>query len=513
MGSPLKELYSWMEWAIMPAHTSDHQSSEHYQQAEISTESDEDSTTVKQHSMKVTRVIDDGTNTFFWRTHSITVLVFMLGVFLYVALIEEPQNDINYNTKRGILACIAAFCLFGMTQTKDGPFTRPHPAFWRLVLCLSVVYELALVYLLFQSLDDARQLMKHFDPKLGVPLPEQSYAEDCRFYDPDPHPNGHFHNFWEKCDVFIWGHFFGWWAKMLMVRDYWLCNVISILFEVLEYSLEHQLPNFAECWWDHWILDALVCNGLGIWLGMKTLNYLNASTYHWRGLWSIHTYSGKLKRILKQFTPYSWTEFDWHPTESLSRWIFTIGLVAFFLMAELNCFYLKFVLWIPPPHFINFSRLVLLVPVGAVAIREAYQYLNDPNCDKLGQQAWIAIAMVVTEVLIVLKFDLPLVMKLPPVGVLIFWALFGMVLTLWTLWFFFVRPYRKHKRKQLMQAKRERQRKAYNNSSKFYSRQIREESSITERSKVSQHATNDATHPATNGRYSTRLRTRMANGH
>jgi hypothetical protein len=23
------------------------------------------------------------------------------------------------------------------------------------------------------------------------------------------------------------------------------------MFEILEYTLEHQLPNFSECWWDH----------------------------------------------------------------------------------------------------------------------------------------------------------------------------------------------------------------------------------------------------------------------
>jgi len=27
--------------------------------------------------------------------------------------------------------------------------------------------------------------------------------------------------------------------------------VISLMFEVMEYTLEHQLPNFSECWWDH----------------------------------------------------------------------------------------------------------------------------------------------------------------------------------------------------------------------------------------------------------------------
>ena len=45
---------------------------------------------------------------------------------------------------------ILTFVLFGVTHTPDGPFRRPHPAFWRLILCLSIVYELALVFLLFQ---------------------------------------------------------------------------------------------------------------------------------------------------------------------------------------------------------------------------------------------------------------------------------------------------------------------------------------------------------------------------
>lgn len=39
--------------------------------------------------------------------------------------------------------------------------------------------------------------------------------------------------------------------QTLILRDWWLCTVLSIMFEVLEYTLEHQLPNFSECWWDH----------------------------------------------------------------------------------------------------------------------------------------------------------------------------------------------------------------------------------------------------------------------
>ncbi len=35
------------------------------------------------------------------------------------------------------------------------------------------------------------------------------------------------------------------------MRDWFLLTVLSIGFELLEYTLEVHLPNFGECWWDH----------------------------------------------------------------------------------------------------------------------------------------------------------------------------------------------------------------------------------------------------------------------
>lgn len=79
----------------------------------------------------------------------------------------------------GVYAAIASFLAFSMIQFRDGPFIRPHPAFWRMVLGINLLYELALVFLLFQDLDSARTMMTLIDSNLGVPLPEKSYAEDC----------------------------------------------------------------------------------------------------------------------------------------------------------------------------------------------------------------------------------------------------------------------------------------------------------------------------------------------
>lgn len=62
---------------------------------------------------------------------------------------------------------------------------------------------------------------------------------------------------------------------------------------------------------------------------------------------------------------------------------FSVHVVCFispfqFLLAELNTFYLKFVLWMPPEHYLVLLRLVFFVNVGGVAMREIYDFMDDP---------------------------------------------------------------------------------------------------------------------------------------
>lgn len=381
---------------------------------------------------------DDGTMTYFWRRHTITVLAVFSCVLFYVAVLEPSRDDVQFNTKRGIFAGIMAFLCVSVTQTPDGPFRRPHPALWRLVLCLSIVYELFLIFLLFQTADQARLLLTHFDDTLGKPLPEKDYGGNCFLYDTAV-PDNPFHNIWDKIDCFVPCHFFGWWLKTLILRDYWLCTVLSIMFELLEYTLEHQLPNFSECWWDHWIMDALVCNGLGIWCGMLTVKYLSIKHYHWHGLWSIHSYTGKLRRLAAQFSPYMWMDFDWRPTLNFKRWIMMLNTIVFFSIAELNTFYLKFVLWLPPSHYINLLRLILFLFMGAVAMREQYQYIDDMSAAEPGRQSWIVASIIVSELLIVLKFGWDTVSQPLPRHVTIFWLVAIATLIVWTFYEFYVK--------------------------------------------------------------------------
>ena len=50
--------------------------------------------------------------------------------------------------------------------------------------------------------------------------------------------------------------------------------------------------------------------------------------YSWRGLRQIPTYSGKVKRAVQQFTPYSWTKFEWQATKNFKHFITVVLIVV-----------------------------------------------------------------------------------------------------------------------------------------------------------------------------------------
>ncbi|KAF9508315.1 hypothetical protein BS47DRAFT_1350499 [Hydnum rufescens UP504] len=238
--------------------------------------------------------------------------------------------------------------------------------------------------------------MAMLDPNLGVPLPEKSYAEACTF-----NPR----NLWSAIDIFCLAHALGWFGKALILRDYWFCWILSVAFELAEYSLAHHLANFAECWWDHWILDVLICNWLGIILGMRTCAYFEVKHYVWRGLRETHGLRHKSSRVIKQLTPRDWTTFEWEGTASFQGYVSVVLLLTVFLAAELNVFYLKALLWMEPDHRFVIARLAAMFVCALPAVREFYQYMHDSRkVVRMGQHAWLLLATVTTELLLIFKW-------------------------------------------------------------------------------------------------------------
>ncbi|XP_057308970.1 phosphatidylserine synthase-like isoform X2 [Hydractinia symbiolongicarpus] len=326
--------------------------------------------------------VEDVTIQFFYKPRTMTLLCGILIFMLYFAFARDADQNQHDNFWHGSLAVFVVFMLLSLLICPNGPFVRPHPAVWRLVLGASIVYTLCLTYALFQSYKDIIAMLHYFDPSLkdakpdtenldsaeknaktcrspcqglSVLLPVSShfflvYAEDCSFQ-----------VVWSRLDIFVVAHFLGWAVKALMLRHAGLLWLLSIMWEFTEIAFSHLLENFKECWWDSIILDVVICNGLGIHFGLYLCKKLEMREYRWESIKDIQGASKKIRRAVLQFTPVSWTEVRWFDPKCIKmRYTSLCLLCIIWQISELNTFFLKHVFVLPTGHYLNVGRVVLI---------------------------------------------------------------------------------------------------------------------------------------------------------
>lgn len=176
------------------------------------------------------------------------------------------------------------------------------------------------------------------------------------------------------------------------------------MWEITEIAFAHLLPNFVECWWDAVILDVILCNGFGIWCGLKLCQLLEMREYKWASLKEISTTRGKLKRAVMQFTPESWTHVRWlDPKCTYMRFLAVCQLVIFWQVTELNTFFLKHIFEMPPSHPLVIGRLLLVGLFVAPSVRQYYIYITDTRCKRVGTQCWVYVAIMFSEAILCIK--------------------------------------------------------------------------------------------------------------
>ncbi|XP_041665750.1 phosphatidylserine synthase 1 isoform X2 [Cheilinus undulatus] len=315
---------------------------------------------------------------FFYKPHTISLLTVTVLSLMYFVFTRNDENSDN-NLRVGLLVVLSFFLVISVLAFPNGPFTRPHPAVWRMVFGLSVMYFLFLVFLIFLNWDQVKLLMYWMDPNLRYATREadiMEYAVNCSSIT------------WERImshfDIFAFGHFAGWAMKALLIRSYGLCWTISITWELTELFFMHLLPNFAECWWDQVILDILLCNGGGIWLGMTACRFLEMRTYRWASIKEIHSTTGKIKRAVLQFTPASWTFVRWFdPKSSFQRLAGIYLFMILWQLTELNTFFLKHIFVFQASHPLSWCRILLVGVITAPTVR-AIAFLEALACVKFG---------------------------------------------------------------------------------------------------------------------------------
>lgn len=349
--------------------------------------------------------------------HNIFAFIIVASILFWFSR-TTTGNFIN-DSKKGLIFIIFIFLAFGALYLPDSILRRPHPIFWRLILALSILYLFFTIFILFQNREQAWIFLKYFDSDLGEPLKEKNYASQCDLLT-NNFPYFDLEKIYNCFDIFLIAHLCGWFVKMLAVRDVYLCWFLSIFFEFLEITFRHWLPNFWECWWDHVILDILICNGLGIWLGSIVCNYFDMKNYKW-----IIRNNNKIINMsfLDYFQPNIWVKHDWNIFSSTKRFLAVLWYIVFLNLVDLSNFFLKYLLYLPPSHYIMHVRIYIWGLLAMMSTREYYEYLTNSSYKRIGQFLWISHLILFSELSIILKFSSGYFTESFPIYVKYIWAM------------------------------------------------------------------------------------------
>eukprot|EP00878_Enallax_costatus_P021637 GHUV01022922.1.p1 GENE.GHUV01022922.1~~GHUV01022922.1.p1 ORF type:complete len:168 (+),score=12.85 GHUV01022922.1:288-791(+) len=103
---------------------------------------------------------------FLYAPHTVSCLLLGIGLLAYfsgVWSVSEQglgSQQQSSNAAAGVWAAVCVFLGFSVVQGPQTSMLRPHPAVWRLVHGTAIVYMLGMVWLLFQTGDDARLFLR-----------------------------------------------------------------------------------------------------------------------------------------------------------------------------------------------------------------------------------------------------------------------------------------------------------------------------------------------------------------
>lgn len=306
--------------------------------------------------------------------------------------------------------------IHSMFNARDSLTVRPHPAVWRALHGINLWYFVCLGVLAAVHVEHGVELMElvFSTPKLENDKPIEKIGLDHLSCEINwPTVERQLYSLWFKA------HVIGWWAKMIILRDFRMCLVYSAAFELMELTLQFLVAELQECWWDSIVLDFVFANMTGMMLGYLTLR-----------LWWILESSGRMfaghnieRGISVMFTPYSWPKYEWNPIEDPFKMVLNSVVWVSMLVGELNSFFLMNMFQIVRAHPFNILRQVILCLIAVPAVAEWYAYRKD-KAQRIGHFFWLLFMSVSLETVIIVKYsDTYLHLRAPPVGTWLPWVL------------------------------------------------------------------------------------------
>ena len=97
------------------------------------------------------RPVDDISLEFFYQPHTLLLMFLCVCGITWTAFTRDQTINQSENIMTGLISLAVFFMIISILTLPNGPFTRPHPALWRCVLGLSILYLLLVQFLLHQD--------------------------------------------------------------------------------------------------------------------------------------------------------------------------------------------------------------------------------------------------------------------------------------------------------------------------------------------------------------------------
>merc|ERR1711976_182765 len=245
-------------------------------------------------------------------------------------------------------------------------------------------YCLFLIFLYCMNFTDARKIIKMYQEDISPEKLKNAYKSwdlDCALT---------WENFYGNFDDYFKSHLGGWIFHTFYLKDWAMCWIWSLGTELLERTLCDWMLPFRECWFDSFIIDLLMSNLIGMFIGFQIMKFFEVDQHDWLG-----------RRGKKSIS--EWTIFHSHYKLSAFILSFAINNIQF-MTTFCGANALNFRVC---DKIIQISRSSLWVIAGILGNKENHDFGDMDPLEKntwQGEFRWLMLSMALLESLITIKF-------------------------------------------------------------------------------------------------------------
>ena len=109
-------------------------------------------------------------------------------------------------------------------------------------------------------------------------------------------------------------------------------------------------------------------------------------------------------RVLEKLRPAAFEKYEWSAFQSIERYLGVTVFIVVTLVVDCNNFFYKYLAEIPASHRLVAFRTFLWGFVAIATSKEWYEYVSNPNNNRLGPFAWLCFYVCSVELSSVYKF-------------------------------------------------------------------------------------------------------------